>query len=526
MELEAPAGAHHAHDRADRPREGQAGAPGTGFRSSLGPALALVFLVAAVASFCGIGVRATFGAHVAVDEPQYLMTALSLAEDRSLDISDELAEQRWRPFADTGPPTQTQVRTDGRQLSPHDVLLPLLLAVPMGLGGWIAAKVTLALLAGALAALVLWTAVRRLAVPARVAVPGVGLAFASAPLAVYGQQVYPELPAALAVMVAGSALLGPLRRGSLLAVGLAVTALPWLGVKYAPVAAALAGVTLYRLARERRLPAAAGLAAGLALMGAGYLAVHRMVWGGWTVYASGDHFQDSGEFGVVGFQPDYVGRGLRLVALLADRGYGIAAWQPAWLLLLPAAAVLVRSRARGGLTLAVPLLAGWLTATFIAVTMHGFWSPGRQLVVVLPLALLVILTALAGLPAWTRRLALGLGVSGVLAYAWLVGDGLAGRLTWVTGFENVGYPGYRLLRPLLPDYRDPAGFWDGFGPTHLAWIVAFAALVAAGWFLALRRPQPGRGPAPPPSRSAVEGLPPLALTAPSSPPSIPEGNRS
>nr|BFE83106.1 hypothetical protein GCM10020093_057070 [Planobispora longispora] len=71
-------------------------------------------------------------------------------------------------------------------------------------------------------------------------------------------------------------------------------------------------------------------------MGAAYLAVHRLVWGGWTVYASGDHFQASGEFGVMGFDPDFAGRAVRLVGLMADRGYGLAAWQPAWLLLLPA----------------------------------------------------------------------------------------------------------------------------------------------------------------------------------------------
>jgi hypothetical protein len=479
----------------------------------LGPALALVFAVAVLAAACGIGVRATDRAHAAVDEPQYLLTALSLAEDGNLDISDELADGRWRAFADAEPPVQTQVLRGGRQLSPHDVLLPLLLALPVGIGGWIAAKMTLALLAGILAALVLWVAVRRLAVPPRIAVPGVAVAFASAPLAVYGQQVYPELPAALAVTVAVAALLGPARRGGLMTLALAVTALPWLGAKYAPVAAVLAGLALYRLARARRLRAAAAVAGGLAAMGVGYAVVHRAAWGGWTVYATGDHFQASGEFSVVGFHPDYVGRSLRLVGLLVDRGFGLGAWQPAWLLLIPAVAVVARLRPRGMLTLVLPLLAGWLTATFVALTMHGFWWPGRQVVVVLPLALLLILGALARLPSWTSGVALALAVSGVLTYAWLLADGLAGDLTWVTGFESVGYPGYRLLRPLLPDYR--TGFWA----LHLAWIAAFAVLAAAGWRGA-HHSDPSPTPLPRPAPDAAADRPRTALAT------TPEGNRS
>src|SRR4029453_19582163 len=108
-----------------------------------------------------IGVRATFGAHVAVDETQYVLSALSLAEDGNLDISDELAQKRGRDFPDVEPPVQTQVLGDGRQISPHDPLLPVLLAVPVALGGWVAAKFTLAALAGLLAALTLWVAAGR-----------------------------------------------------------------------------------------------------------------------------------------------------------------------------------------------------------------------------------------------------------------------------------------------------------------------------------------------------------------------------
>ncbi|WP_283134096.1 hypothetical protein [Rhizohabitans arisaemae] len=449
----------------------------------------LVGVVATVSAALGIGVRARFGGHVAVDEPQYLLTALSIFEDFSLDISDELAERRWEPWAGSSLPVQTEVLADGSEISPHDPLLPLILAVPMGLGGWVAAKATLALLAGVLAALTLWTAERRFGVRSRIAVPGVAIAFASAPLAVYGQQVYPELPAALAVVAAVAVLTapGPLAIRPVLATLALLTALPWLSVKYVPVAAALAVHALIRV-RGHRI----ALVSGLAVTGAVYLAVHRLVWGGWTVYASGDHFQESGEFGVMGFEPNFVGRATRLVGLLVDRGYGIAAWQPLWLLLLPAAAALLRY-GRGRVLLA-PLAAGWLTATFLALTMNGYWWPGRQLVVVLPLALLAVLWFVDHFRPWRPWLpwvALTAGLSGTAAYAWLLADGFARRITWVSGFEDVGYPIYRLLRPILPDYRSG---WSGFWALHLLWIGLSLLLIWYGRRVSavLNRKEPGK----------------------------------
>jgi len=449
-------------------------------------------LLAALAAGAGIGVRGIGAAHVAVDEVQYLLTALSLAEDGNLDIADELAEQRWRPFADEPPPVQTSVRPDGSQVSPHDPLLPLLLAVPMGLGGWVAAKAALALLAGLLAGLTLWVAVRRFAVPLPLAATGTVLAAASAPLAVYGQQVYPELPAALATLAGVAALTGPLRRGSLVLLGASVVTLPWLSVKYTAVAAVLAvlGVLHWWRAGRRREVVAFG--AGLAALGAGYLAVHRAVWGGWTVYASGDFFERTGEFSVVGTSPDYTGRALRLVGLLTDRDFGLVAWQPGWLLLVPALAALTIRVPRRLPVLVLPLAAGWLTATFVALTMHGYWWPGRQVVVVLPLALLVVLCWLARSGSRLRAAAATMAAAGVLTYGWLLADGYARAITWVSGFAEVGAPTHRLLRPLLPDYR--GDFWF----LHLAWIAALVLLAVLARQAARRDPDPPGGSAPHP----------------------------
>jgi hypothetical protein len=449
---------------------------------------------AAAVAFCaavlGIGVRATDGGNAAVDEPQYLLTALSLWEDGNLDISDELADQRYRALFGAELPVQTSELVDGRQLSPHDPLLPLLLATPVGLGGWIGAKIALALLAGALTALLVWVAVRRFDVPEVVAGVGAALAGGSPPLAVYGHQLYPEVPAALALLIGVALATGPLRPRELVGLAAAVTALPWLGVKYVPVAAVLTVVVLVRLARERRPGSASLLTGGLALSAAAYLVTHQALWGSWTVYATGDHFEQTGEFSVVGVQPDYVGRSLRLVALLDDQAYGLIPWQPAWLLAVPALGALIAWRGRtlpGYVRAAVvaPLLAGWAVATWPALTMHGFWWPGRQVVVVLPLAALTVLW-------WTGRavprlqpVALVLAAAGVVHLVALLVDGWAGDFTWVVAFEAVDDPLYQLFRPLFPDYRAQGpGFW----PRHLAWVAIVVVLLFIGAQTARRRP--------------------------------------
>lgn len=445
---------------------------GTVAERRLRSAMLLVAVVAIVAAALGIGVRTGFGHHVSSDEPQYLLTALSLFEDRNLDISDEIAERRWLAFGGSYLPRQTAVLADGRELSPHDPLLAVLLAPAMGLFGWVGGKATLSLLAGVLAALVLWVAVRRFAVSLPLATAGVLVAFAGAPFAVYGQLVFPELPAALAVTGAVALLTG--ERPRPLAIGLLITALPWLSVKYMLPAAILAVLVLVRWPGRR------AFAAGLALMGALYLLVHRLVWGGWTVYASGVHFQnDNGEMGVMigrGFK--IIARLLRLIGLFTDEGYGIATWQPAWLLVIPALVVVLRLRPPNWEVLAAPLGGGWLVATFVASTMHGFWWPGRQLVVVLPLALLIVLWWLDRATPGIRAAAAVAGASGVVAYGWLLADGYAGRIAWASEFTATSYPVYRLVEPLLlPDYR--SGFIGSPLPL-MGWLAVFGLLAWYG----------------------------------------------
>jgi hypothetical protein len=223
----------------------------------------------------------------------------------------------------------------------------------------------------------------------------------------------------------------------------------------------------------------------LALDAAAYLLASRRLYGGFTPYASGSYFTD-GELTVMGRSPDFVGRSWRLIGLLVDRGYGLAVWQPAWLGAVPALAWLAtrrRGRAASVLPIVVPVIVGWAMATYVALTMHGWWFPGRQVVVVLPLAVLAI-AGWSQHSAWRRHVVVGTGLLGVLSHGFLLVEGAQHRLTWAVDPQRTLDPALRLLRLAAPDLRrmtatDRAGL--------LLWA---AALLALGWWSA-RRPAPG-----------------------------------
>lgn len=454
-------------------------------RGALVSAMAAVALLASLAAAAGIPGRATYGARATADEPYYLLSALAFSTDGSLNIAEELRAERWRAFHEARLPQQTKPLTDGRRVAPHDPLLAVLLAPGMWWGTWFGgaefgttlAKVELALLVGVLAALLLWVAVRRFGVSLRVATVAVAVFCASAPLAAYGHQVYPELPLAVCVTVAVAALTGRFELGGTFTLLLAVTAMPWLAVKSVPVAAALAVLGLATLWRRGLRAAAVALAVAFAVAGGVYLGVYRELYEGWTAYAAGDHFVH-GEFTAVGTRVDLIGRSRRLVGLFVDRGFGIAAWQPAWLLVIPATAALTRSRPGGWRVVVLPLLAGYLNATFVAYTMQGWWFPGRQLVVVLPLAVLAVAWWVDCLGRRTLAVLTSLGALGVWSYLWLAGQVAAGRMTWIVDFFRTRDPWYRMWSPLLPNYLRVT---DSTWVLHAEWIVVLAGLAWAGW---------------------------------------------
>ena len=465
--------------------------------------LVVVGLVVAAWTSVGAFARATYGSRTTADEPQYLVSAISLARDGNLDIADELRGGAYAGFHEQILPVQTKVLDDGRQVSPHDPLLPALLAVPMVLGGWLAAKLALAAAAGLLAAAMIWVAVRRFGVSTGVATAVVVAFAAVSPLVTYGTQVYPELPAALALTAAIGAVTAAPTRGRALVLAVALVALPWLALKYAPVVAALCLVVAWSWGWQRRaIRPVVALAAVVVVNLVLFALVHQAVYSGWTAYASGDHFV-GGELTVMGVEPDYASRAVRLVNLLVDRQFGLAAWAPIFLFAVPALAALARRRPPGTAALVVPLVAGWLNATFVALTMHGWWWPGRQVVVVVPCLVLTVAcfveqvrapALLAGAAtsarrrwaAWRAAGVVALAAS-VLAWTWLLVEVLLVRRALIIDFAESTNPVLQAWQELLPDGQRNIGtdrvlVW--------VWTAAFAALAWCGWRSVARSASP------------------------------------
>lgn len=465
-------------------------APPVPDRSRLTSWLLVVGLVVAVWTGLAVDARATYGARTTADEPHYLLTAISLWQDRDITTGDELRERAYTPFHEVELLDQTTPLADGRQVEPHDPLLPVVLALPAGLGGWAAAKLTLAAIAGVLAAVTAWVAVRRFAVPTAVAVVTV-LAFSLAmPLSAYATQVYPELPAALAVALAVGALTGPFgRRGVALWIATLV-ALPWLSVKYAPVVVVLAAIGIVLLWRRRSWRPLAASVALLAVAGVTYVLAHQVMYGGWTVYAAGEHFAEGGQLSVMGYEANYPGRTIRLVGLLVDRDFGLVAWAPVYLLLVPAVVALVRSRTRGWPVLVLPLAAAWANATWIAQTMHGWWSPGRQVVVAAPAVVIATAWFAARLRHGVALVAV-LGAVGVVNWMWSVVEASSGRRTLVVDFMLTSNPLYRVWSSSMPNGMTQ-GTRDAIG--YLAWGLVLAGLALWGWRVGAPTPAPLRQP--------------------------------
>jgi hypothetical protein len=413
------------------------------------------------------------------DEPHYLLAAESIVEDGNVDVRDEYDERAYEAFYPyTLDPHGREV--EGRLNEPHGVGFPLLIAPPYALGGAKAVELFLAAIAALGMALAYRLALRVAPDPWAL---GAALAAAlSPPLLAYGTAIYPELVAGAAL--AGAALLAleldeRVSRRATIGCFALIGALPWLGTKFVPAGLVIGALAARSLWRARRRTLAVG-AVELSLFSvATYVAVNEAVYGGPTPYAAdvpGETATDAG------FPGGYVDRAYRLVALFADRDYGLLRWAPVFALAFAGVWWLWRSH-RDRLARAVPgvrgielaaglcataLAAQLLVAAFLAPTMFGFWFPPRHLLAGLVLAVPLVAWGLRHHP----RAGTALAVVTVTGSAWLYAD-----VRWGEGSLAAARPDapFGPLTELFPLF-EPGGGW----PYWLAGAVglAVAALVA------------------------------------------------
>jgi hypothetical protein len=271
----------------------------------------------------------------------------------------------------------------------------------------------------------------------------------SATAFIYATEIYPEVPAALALVASLIILQGTSRPGIWQALALAgcLTAIMWLGVKYAPLAALVALWFLWRAGSTARwtLLAVGGLSAVI------FAWFHLQTFGGLTPYTVGAVYAGDSTGSIISQHFTFWGRGYRLWGLFIDANFGIGRWAP---VLLPVGPALLLLWRRGGLARLVLALviAQILMATFVAITFMGWWFPGRTLMTILPLLSLPLTLLLAQLPVWGR---VGVGLLGAYSLAVtvaLASAGHAGEIAIAVDPFTMQSPVFQITTVLFPDY--------------------------------------------------------------------------
>ena len=340
------------------------------------------------------------------DEPHYLVVTQSLLADRDLRIDDNHARGDYRDYfnATLKPDHIVPPDADGAIYSIHPVGVSLLVAPGFALAGYRGASLTI-VWCGALAGLLLWRWLRALTGAPAAATFGWLALVTSAPFVLHGFAVYPEIPAALAVLIALAWRpdISDTRTTSIVR-GLAVGALPWLGTKYAPMALVIGGVLALRAPRDRaRLVA---IATPAALLVAGWLAWFAWLWGTPSPTAPYGTAHQMALWHLAAGVP----------GLFFDQEYGIAAVAPVLAMAGVGWWVLWRRDAAGRRLVTetvLPLLTLALTVGAYQMWWGGSAPPGRQVVAALPLLGVPLAALWHDLTAQTARRAILVVLLGV-----------------------------------------------------------------------------------------------------------------
>ncbi|MBN2053343.1 hypothetical protein JW905_00390 [bacterium] len=343
--------------------------------------------------------------HPVGDEPSYLTITHSLVFDHDIIMENNYIEGDYRRFYSGPYPMFTHLGKDGHNYPHHSIGLPLFLTPVYYLGSLGSDRflvMTLRLYMAMLFAILshqVFMLSRRIAGNAWHAALAVLVASLSTPLLFYSTEIYPELPAALLLVIAIRILIaGHWTVRHNLGMGVLLGILPWLGIKYIPLAAVMAMLwLLILLRRPRRLAGSMLLAIPLLLLLGLYLAFLRQLYGNFSpvsIYTGVEHSAPASlqaasvpdliaDFSRnLGERLAYI-RDLWLGVLLEQR-MGLFILAPVFLYALWGMCCLFFNHPTRFMVLAVPC-AAHITLYGYQANWGGFCPPNRPIITVLPL---------------------------------------------------------------------------------------------------------------------------------------------
>ena len=455
----------------------------SGRRSGLGLVVlcAGLWLAVSLGAFAYFRATHTSGAqpiyYITGDEPHYLVIATSLRRDGDLDVLNNYREKHYLPFYPhhLGDPRDLHEMhaiygRGGAVYSKHPLGLPLMVLPFFRNGDPFGVNLLMMVLTGLLGVQVFLLA-RDLTGALWPSLAAWAAALFSTPLFLYADQIYPEVPGALLLVLAVRAILSrrPCWWRALL-IGGCIAVLPWLHLRYGPTAALMAGAWLLAGGWRRRwqwpllaLPTGASLV--------GLLVFYDRLFGGIPAVD---------EFGSVSVANIVVGA----AGLLLDQQYGLLIYAPVYVLALWGLAQLGWLRVPRSWVLLLIIVTYYV---FLASFSYWFgaWSPpARMLVFVLPLLAALMAVPLArwnGAGMWSLFYILT-AVGYWIIYQLLRTPSLRYNLWDGTSvlLEHLSEQWGIELVALFPSYIEPSSVSVIWG------VAAPVVVVAAGWWLRRR----------------------------------------
>ena len=430
------------------------------------------------------------------DEPHYMVIAQSLWRDGDFKIENNHTRGDYQEyFPGELEPHYLTRGADSEIYSIHPVGLPVLMAPVYGAGGYPAVVLVLILMGATAAAIAWWWTMGAVNTAGAATFAWAAIA-GSAPFLFNTFTVYPEIAAALAVMVAlvTAVRTDPAHGGVArwLAIGIACASLPWLSTKYAPMSAALLIVAVLRLTAPGSAPFLTRLrmkgadprlwavAGPYALSLIGWFAFFYVIWGIPLPMAPYGALVQTSPLNLVFGAP----------GLFFDQEYGLLAFAPVYVL---AVTGLYQMWRNGGeakrQAIEILFVFGALVAMVGAfrIWWGGTSAPARPLASGLLLLSLPIATAFRAAPAGSARragqhlllwISIAIGVTLALAQdGLLINNGRDGTSSLLEYWS----PRWELwtLAPTFILHEAPIAW------VHTLWWLAVAG--GAGWWLARQR---------------------------------------